>query len=463
MKVAILSNATVEVLSGMLRERASAWTPPGFGAWMECALNPPPELAAFNPDLVVLLLDGHFAALPEKAHVESAEASLRAAFPGAAVIVPDVASILSDLGDAAYDERMWSLAGMPWSIDALHELAKVVVPAKKALALDLDNTLWKGVVSEDGVAGIAPDAELQRTALALRRRGVLLVALSKNDAEDVDPVWEDPRMVLGKDDFVAMRIDWNEKSANLADVARELNIGADSFVFVDDNAGNRAEMRAAMPEVAVAPFPPDLGVYFPFGAATAEDGARTELYRDEAKRRKAKAGMTYDEYIRYLDIRCDVRELAGEDIARVAQLAQKTNQMNVCLNRWSEDEVRAFASDPARRIFTLRASDRFGDLGLVGFVHVVLRSAEAEVVDWVMSCRAMNRRIEVAFEREVERRLSAMGARRLSATWRKGAKNGPSRDLFDRLGFSTSADSEDERRYGIILGVGGTHEEDRGI
>ncbi len=441
MKIAILSNVTVEVLAGMLREGDSVWTPAGFGAWMETALQPPSEIVSFNPDLIAVLIDSHFAEAPEDGLVERAVASLKAAFPRAAVIAPDVSAILADLGDAAYDERMWTLAKMPWSIDALSEIKKVLTPAKKVLALDLDNTLWKGVISEDGIDGIVPNLELQREALALKNRGVLLVALSKNDAEDVAPVWGDPRMTLKKDDFVAMRIDWNEKSGNLASVAEELNLGADSFVFVDDNAGNRAEMRAGMPEVATAAYPPRLDVYFPFDAATDEDKSRTELYKAEAKRKDAKSGMSYDDYIRYLDIKCDVGELLEDDIPRVAQLAQKTNQMNVCTNRWSEDEIRCFAADPTRKIFTLRVSDRFGDLGLVAFVHVKLSCVAAEIVDWVMSCRAMNRGIEVSFQREVERRLAMLGVRKVTATWRESAKNGPSRDLFDRLGFAPAESS----------------------
>ena len=279
MKIAVLSNVTVEVLAGMLREGHSVWTPPGFGAWAEAALDPPADFVAFEPDLIAILLDARHAPRPDAALVESARAALSEAFPSVPVIVPDLSALLSDLGDAAYDERMWILAKMPWSIDALAEIRKLLVPPKKVLALDLDDTLWKGVVSEVGVEGIEPDAALQREALALKERGVLLVALSKNDAEDVAPVWDDARMALRSDDFAAMRIDWNGKSENLADVARELNVGTDSFVFVDDNAGNRAE----------------------------------------AKRREAASRMTYEDYIRSLGIVNEVRPAAEGDFAQIGR------------------------------------------------------------------------------------------------------------------------------------------------
>jgi FkbH-like protein len=447
MKIAILSNVTAEILAASLRDGNDVWTPPGFGTWVQTALEPPAGLVAFAPDVIALLLDRRFAACEEEGTIEAAVASVSAAFPSAAVIAPDVSAVLADLGDAAYDDRMWALAKMPWSVAALHELVKVLAPPKKVLALDLDNTLWKGIVSEDGVAGIVPDVALQRQALELKGRGVLLVALSKNDESDVAPVWDDPRMLLRPGDFAAMRIDWGAKSANLADVARELNLGTDSFVFVDDSAANRAEMRASLPEVAVAPFPPDLSAYFPPRATTAEDLARTEMYKAEAKRREAARGMSLDDYLRTLGIVNVVRPVEEGDVARVAQLSQKSNQMNALSRRRGEGEIRAFAADPSRVVLALRSSDRFGDLGLVAFVHAKVEGGRAEIADWVMSCRAMGRRIEFALEAELERCLAARGVRELAASWEETPKNGPSRDLFDRLGFDLVGSGPSFRRY----------------
>lgn len=447
MNIAILSNVTVEVLASMLRDEHRVWTPAGFGAWAQTALDPPPELVAFAPDTIAVLLDSRFVAQEDSAALGAVVSALSRAFPSAAVVAPDVSAILADLGDAAYDERMWALARMPWSVDALSDLKKLLAPQKKVLALDLDDTLWDGVVSEDGVAGVVPNTELQREALELRRRGVLLVALSMNDAEDVEPIWDDPRMTLRSGDFAAMRINWIKKSANLADVARELNLGTDSFVFVDDNAGNRSEMRAALPDVAVAPFPPDLSAYFPRRASTAEDLARADMYKAEAKRREAASRMTCDDYIRSLCMVNVAAPVLEGDVARVAQLSQKSNQMNVLTRRRSEDEIRTFAADPTRIVLALRSSDRFGDLGLVAFVHAKLDGGRADVLDWVMSCRAMNRRIEFALEAELERRLAERGVRSVSARWEKTAKNAPSQDLFDRLGFELVESGAGFRRY----------------
>lgn len=423
------------------------WTPPGFGAWMEIALAPPPDLVSFSPDVIAVLLDERFASGDDGGRIGAAVASLEARFPAARIVVPDLKALLSDLGDAAYDERMWKLAKMPWSMDALLEIKKLFTPVKKVLALDLDNTLWDGVVGEDGVDGIVPNEPLQREALALKERGVVLVALSKNDAEDVAPVWRDGRMVLHEDDFAAMRIDWNEKSCNLADVARELNVGVDSFVFVDDNPGSRAEMRASLPEVAVAQFPPDLSLYFHSAFATEEDRLRTAHYKAEALRREEAARLSLEDYLRSLDIKNEIHLIREGEFARVAQLAQKTNQFNVCTNRWTEDDVRTFAANPRHAIFTLHSSDRFGDLGLVAFVHATIDGDVAEIVDWVMSCRAMNRRIEFVMEGEVERALASRGVNKISATWKRTAKNSPVEYLFDSFGFELVESTPELRRY----------------
>ena len=451
MKIAILSNATVEMLARMLGDEHAVWTPPGFGAWVEIALAPPADLISFSPDIIAILLDERFSNDDARSRIDDAVALLAATFPKTKVVVPDLKAILSDLGDTAYDERMWELAKMPWSMEALLEIKKLFTPVKKVLALDLDNTLWKGVVSEDGIDAIEPNELLQRKELMLKECGVVLVALSKNDPEDVAPALRDARMLLHEDDFAAMRINWDAKSLNLSDVARELNVGIDSFVFVDDNPGNRAEMRASLPEVTVTPFPPDLSLYFHSAALTDEDRMRTAHYKAESLRREEAARLSFDDYLRSLDIKNEIHLIRDEEFARVAQLAQKTNQFNVCTNRWTEDDVRSFAADSRHSIFTLHSSDRFGDLGLVAFVHATIDGDAAEIVDWVMSCRAMNRRIEFVMEDEVERALASRGVEKISATWKRTAKNNPVGNLFDSFGFELVESTPDLRRYKRLI------------
>ena len=451
MKIAILSNATVEMLARMLGDEHAVWTPPGFGAWVEIALAPPADLISFSPDIIAILLDERFSNDDARSRIDDAVALLAATFPKTKVVVPDLKAILSDLGDTAYDERMWELAKMPWSMEALLEIKKLFTPVKKVLALDLDNTLWKGVVSEDGVDAIEPNELLQRKALMLKECGVVLVALSKNNPEDVAPALRDARMLLHEDDFAAIRVNWDAKSLNLSDVARELNVGIDSFVFVDDNPGNRAEMRASLPEVTITPFPPDLSLYFHSAALTDEDRMRTAHYKAESLRREEASRLSLDDYLRSLDIKNEIHLITEEEFARVAQLAQKTNQFNVCTNRWTEDDVRSFAADSRHAILTLHSSDRFGDLGLVAFVHVTIDGDAAEIVDWVMSCRAMNRRIEFVMEDEVERALASRGVKKISATWKRTAKNNPVENLFDSFGFELVESTPELRRYKRLI------------
>ena len=451
MKIVLLSNVTVEVLAGLLRKEHQVWMPFGFGAWMEAALEPQQDMLAFGPELICLLIDRRFGAFDAKVQdVATACAHLCERFPKSVVIAPDVERLAADLGDGFYDEKMWKLGKMPFSIRGLRELAKVF-SRKKVLAVDLDNTLWKGVVGEDGVTGIVPNAEFQDKLLALKRRGILLVALSKNNPEDVRPVWADARMVLKESDFVAQRIDWDEKADNLERVAAELNIGTDAFVFVDDNPAERAGMRARCPEVTVADFPPQLDVFFPPFEMMAEDMRKTEMYQAESKRRNLAAGLSVEEYLKELRIRTDIHPATVAEVPRIAQLSQKSNQFNVCTNRYAEEEVAGFLSDPNRMILTVHARDRFGDQGLISFVHVKISEGEAEIVDWVMSCRAMNRRIEFTVFDELKRLLASRDARALNARWVKTAKNAPVADLFDKLGFERGETRDDERHYRMNL------------
>ena len=311
---------------------------------------------------------------------------------------------------------------------------------KKVVAVDLDNTLWDGVIGEDDVEGIRPREDFQRELKTLKERGVLLVALSKNNEED-GLLGLSRQPVLKPDDFVALKIDWSAKAENLAQVAADLNLGTEAFVFVDDNPAERLEMSARLPEVMVASFPPRLAAYFPERPLTAEDRRKTEEYQAEAKRRVYLAGKGEIDIWTALGIELDVHVLRDAEVARVAQLSQKANQFNVCTHRHTEEDVRRLADEGL--VVTAHAKDRFGDQGLVAFVIV----RGEEILDWVMSCRVTGRGIEERVEAEVERLMAARGAARLTATWRASGKNVPVKDLFDRFGFALVSEAEDEKRY----------------
>lgn len=450
MKLAFLSNVTLEVLAGLLKKDHELWLPAGFGAWMETALNVPAALRDFEPEIVFLLLDGSHARAPAAAAVDRAVQALESALPLVDVQVIDLADLAEEVGDF-YDERMWKLASMPWSLRGLKAIADEVArvcallktAGRKVLAVDFDNTLWEGVVGEDGPEAIAPLVGVQREIKALKERGILLVGLSKNNAEDVESVWKNPQMVLKPGDFVALRLNWKPKAENLEDVANELNLGTDSFVFLDDNPAERAEMRARHPEVATPDFPIPVRrlarLYFPARRVTAEDRAKTALYQAESARtahRAACAEMDFAAYLEDLAIWREVHLVREDEFVRVAQLSQKSNQFNVCTNRYAVEDVARFAADANRRLWTVHAGDRFGDQGLIAFVQAVRKDASTwEIVDWVMSCRAMNRRLEFAIEDDIEKALIERGATCLQATWLRTAKNAPVEHLFDQLGF----------------------------
>ena len=468
MRIAVLSNVTSEVLAGMLGERHSVWLPPGFGAWAETALAPPRAMVEFDPEAVFILLDKSRSKV-DAALVRQARASLEAAFPKAEVVVPDLEDLAAETA-GFFDERMWEAGSMPWSLAGLRaiegEMERLLRlmkgGRKKALAVDFDNVLWSGVIGEDGAAAIKPILSVQEWMKGLESRGIVLVGLSRNNPADVEPVWRDSRMALSKDDFAALRIDWNDKAGNLVSAAKELNLGVDSFVFLDDSPAERALMKAALPEVAVPDFPQDEGllpaflrrverIHFPEFRVLDEDRRKTALYREEAERRRYSAGLSADEYLKGLEMWADVHPARPEETARVAQLSQKSNQFNVLTNRYDEADIARFAADAGRVLLTVHAGDRFGDMGLVAFVQAIVEGEAATVVDWVMSCRAMNRRLEFAVEEALEARLTAAGVKVVHASWRRTAKNAPVERLFDSFGFSAAGGDADARQYSLSL------------
>lgn len=312
---------------------------------------------------------------------------------------------------------------------------------KKVIATDLDGTLWKGVVGEDGPEAIVPNEAYVARLRAMKDRGVLLVALSKNNQEDAlagIARCANGETGLSIDDFVAVRLNWESKAENLLAVARELNLGVDAFVFVDDNPVERMEMQARLPAVTVFEVPPvALESYFPTGVITEEDRHKTEEYKAEALRR---------DFLGDLEVWTDTHLLELSEIPRVSQLSQKANQFNVCTHRYTEDDIRAF--DSTVRVFTVHAGDRFGDQGLVAYVIV----CGSEVRDFVMSCRVAGRGIEERAWGAVERALLAAGLTKLTAVWQKTAKNVPVKDLFDRLGFKLVSETEERKEYERVLG-----------
>ncbi len=395
--------------------------------------------------------------------------------PGAFVF--DHVQAVNRIGlDAFFDEKLFAMARVAISSTAQPAYARalartlygVLLPRHKCLVLDLDNTLWGGVLGDDGLAGIKIGDEGQgllfrRFQLALRSlkaRGLMLAIASKNYPDAVAECFRaHPDLVLRESDFVAIEAGWQPKSEMLRRIAASLNIGLNSLVFIDDNPVERAEVRANVPEVRVLDLPThpggyvaalsDLeGVFAP--SVSEEDRTRSEMMLADRKRQEAVSDATnLQDFLRSLEMTLECGDLDAGTFARVHQLCQKTNQYNLTTIRYTEDELRRMMDDPAIAIRWYRLEDRYGKLGIVG-VGVVKSEQDGAVIEtFLMSCRVMNRGVEDAMLADLMSQLAPYVGT-VQAEYRPTAKNAMVRDFFPRRGFEpTAAGTQDGERFVI--------------
>lgn len=387
------------------------------------------------------------------------------------VQVVDLCRLMAYHGRArARDRRLYYMAKLPWHESFLPVLADELVRhvgaalgrIRKCLVVDLDNTLWGGVLGEDGPDGIRigvgdPESEahldLQRSILALKRRGILLAVCSKNNPEDVEDVFRRRAdMPLRREDFVCMEVGWESKHEGLRRIAEELNIGTDSLVFLDDNPAEVELVRQLMPEVECVAVPADPALRptclarvhgLERAIITGEDLAKTRHYQDEARRKSERRQFAdLRGYLLSLRTQLVIRSVSPDLLPRAHQLFAKTNQFNLTTRRYTTGEVEALANDPSARIVMAHAKDRFGDIGWIGAVVVRgLEDEEATIESFVLSCRAMGRAIESAMLNHV-RALCFDGprtCRAIVADFLPTAKNAPVREFYDEHGFSVVA------------------------
>jgi FkbH-like protein len=339
--------------------------------------------------------------------------------------------------------------------------------AKKVLVLDLDNTLWGGVIGDDGVEGIklgsaSPAGEAfadwQRYIKGLSERGVVLAVCSKNDPTIAATGFAHPDAVLKRDDFAAFECSWSDKAGGLKRIARTLNVGIDSFVFCDDNPAECELVRQELPEVAVVHMGTDpasfidlfdAGHWFDMQAYTSEDLGRAQAYIARAAALAEQAGATdIGLYLAGLEMKGRLYRPEEADIARVAQLELKTNQFNVTTRRYGEAQIRGFMDRNDAVVLAFRLADRFGDHGLTSTL-VAFREDDAMRIDsWLMSCRIFSRSAEPFILKGLTDIARGMGAKRLIGEYRATAKNDVVADLYPRLGFSPREDGLYERAIG---------------
>lgn len=354
--------------------------------------------------------------------------------------------------------RQGSTPLTPGGLDALAQaqvrhIRALGGPLVKCVVVDCDNTLWGGVVGEEGVGGIqlgemGPGRkfwDLQRQLLQLRRRGVLLAVCSKNDERDVVEVLaRHPECVLGEEDFAAMRVNWRDKVDNLVSLSEELGFDLAHMLFVDDDELECEAVRARVPRLRTLRWPADLPgdgrldslALFDSLSRTDEDGSRTEMYRAEAARRSSLASAgSREEHLGSLQLVATVGLAGPGHLSRLAQLCQKTNQFNLTLRRHHEGVLAAMASSATDRVAWLALRDRFGEYGIVGCGVLDVEADTAMIDTLLLSCRVLGRRAETALVGFLGRQARLMGATRLVGRYVAGERNSQVADLYPRLGF----------------------------
>jgi FkbH-like protein len=363
-----------------------------------------------------------------------------------------------------HDERKWQTMRMPVAADSLIHMAaewlRFIHPLSgkvcKALVTDLDNTLWGGVIGEDGIEGIKIGQEypgtayhaLQRAMLDLHHRGVILTVCSRNNLSDAMEALENhPGMVLRPHHFAALRINWNEKVQSIREIAAELNIAVEALAFLDDNPVEQQRVRVEMPEVTVIGLPAD-----PMGYARAlrespvferltlssEDRERGRYYVEQRQRAElVRSAGSLEDFYRSLRQEVEIVPLAPDTLARVAQLTQKTNQFNLTTRRYSAQRLAEMAREPDWRVYSLRVRDRFGDNGVVGVAILHLIGETCEIDTFLLSCRVIGRTVESALLSFLAKQARDAGFGQLRGWFFPTEKNAPARDFYEHHGFTS--------------------------
>lgn len=388
------------------------------------------------------------------------------------VVVLDISKFCNRYSQAELiDWKYWFISQMPFN----PKLAKpfkqwyegkvrgLEMKRKKCLVLDLDNTLWGGILGEDGVEGIKVGGDYpgkafawwQKALLGLSKAGVILTVCSKNNESDVKEAWEkNPFLILKEEHFSAYRINWQDKATNVQELAKELNIGLDSMVFVDDNPTEREIIRQMLPMVAVPGFPAQpyelptffnrlVDDYFQLYALTDEDRKKTEQYKANADRAKAQRTFAnFDDFLRSLEIHITIDRANDFNIPRIAQMTQKTNQFNLTTRRYTEADIRRQVAD-GWHIWCISVADKFGDNGITGCIIV-----DGDRIDTLLlSCRILGKGIEDQFLKAVLNELRQSGCQRVMADYLPTAKNGQVADFYDRNGFALVEEEQDGAKH----------------
>lgn len=390
----------------------------------------------------------------------------------------DINMILSRVGsEKFYDYRYWHIGKAPYSRSALQEIAAEIIKylrpitgrSRKCLVLDCDNTLWGGVIGEDGLASIALSStypgsayyEFQQEIVNLHHRGVLIALCSKNNPEDVWSVFDQhPDMLLQRDYIATSQINWNDKAGNLRQIASDLNIGLDSLVYMDDSEFEINLVKSVLPEVKTIHAKGGCAVefrtmllscgYFDTMSLSDEDKRRGAMYREDAKRRELLAGESnLEDYLVSLEMDLEIGMATDFSIPRIAQLTQKTNQFNFTTRRYTEADIKRFADADDSDVIQVELSDRFGQMGIIGVCIVKYGDSAAHIDSFMLSCRALGRGVEHVFFSQIVERVFNRSVKTLTGEYVPTRKNEQVRSFLSNNGFNNIGNSDEVYRYVI--------------
>jgi FkbH-like protein len=364
-------------------------------------------------------------------------------------------------GAGAFSTKLWYLGKIVFGNEVFKEAVRDIKAAtrgmfghaRKLIIVDLDDTLWGGIVGDAGWQNLVLGGhhhlgeafvDFQQALKSMKNRGILLAIVSKNEEQvALEAIKNHPEMVLKLDDFAGWRINWQDKVENILELMTELNLGPQSAVFIDDSPVERARVAESLPEVFVPDWPQDPLMYpatllglrcFEIPSLSQEDLARTTMYFSENKRQELKNTVSsLEEWLARLAIRVQVDELHPANLQRATQLLNKTNQMNLSTRRMSEAELMAWAQQQHHRLWTLRASDKFGDAGLTGIVSLEIQDRSAQIVDFILSCRVLGRKIEETLLSIAICHARTLGVENVYARYIPTSKNKPCLDFFKSL------------------------------
>lgn len=528
-RVAMLSNVTVDLIAAKLRRRYDFYLPEGFDTWVQETINPASGLYLENFDAIIVLLDGT-EARTWKGREEATEritlwkqaldilAKSITAIPifistidirenrikslserkfsielenewyqfvqdlieeKNNLYIFDLMDVIAEFGRKQfYSNKMWYMSSMPYSKYGLDivatEISRVLNSVfsirKKIIVLDLDNTLWGGVIGEDGIEGIELSDhkegqryyDFQRQLLEMKNRGIVLAVNSKNNEKDAEnAIQNHSAMLLRDDDFVSRKINWVNKATNLKTMETELNLTESGFIFIDDNPAERAIVSGECPEVLVPDFPIDTAELLSFAEdiwfdyccplrVLEESMKKTQMYHNEARRKQEMSeSLNLEGYIKKLEIIVDIHKMRPEELERVTQLCSKVNQFNVTTKRYMQIDIERIAKDPNNAIYVVYSSDKYGDCGLISVVILIEEDTTVRIDTFLMSCRVMGRELEAVILNELAAKYA--GKQKIIGEFIPTAKNTPVKELYDRLGFEQISNEGGHKTYQLIV------------